>query len=146
MQWQPNPVFLPGESQGWQSLVGCRLWGGTELDTTEATQQQQQQQQQQYFLMAFLFVFFFWDSYDSNFGAFNIVPEVSEVVFISFNYLFFFRHCFIYFYNSIFYLTYPIFCLHYSTICCLQSVYLWFHFDFKILDHFHYGYSEFFLR
>ena len=29
-----------------------------------------------YFLMAFLFVFFFWDSYDSNVGAFNIVPEV----------------------------------------------------------------------
>ena len=44
-QWQPTPVFLPGESQGWQSLVGCRLWGRTESDTTEATQQQQQQQQ-----------------------------------------------------------------------------------------------------
>ena len=26
-KWQPTPVFLPGESQGWQSLVGCRLWG-----------------------------------------------------------------------------------------------------------------------
>ena len=38
-----------------------------------------------YFLMVFLFVFFFWDSYDSNVGAFNIVPEVSEVVLISFN-------------------------------------------------------------
>ena len=35
--------------------------------------------------MAFLFVFFFWDSYDSNVGAFHIVPEVSEVAFISFN-------------------------------------------------------------
>ena len=41
-----------------------------------------------YFLMAFLFVFF-WDSYDSNVGAFNIVPEVSEVVLISFNSFFF---------------------------------------------------------
>ena len=40
---QPTPVFLPGESQGWRSLVGCRLWGCTELDTTEATQQQKQQ-------------------------------------------------------------------------------------------------------
>ena len=30
-------VFLPGESQGWGSLVGCHLWGRTELDTTEAT-------------------------------------------------------------------------------------------------------------
>ena len=35
-KWQPIPVFLPGESQGWGSLVGCRLWGRTELDTTEA--------------------------------------------------------------------------------------------------------------
>ena len=29
-QWQPTPVFLPGESLGWGSLVGCRLWGRTE--------------------------------------------------------------------------------------------------------------------
>ena len=36
-QWQPTPVFLPGESQGRGSLVGCRLWGCTESDTTEAT-------------------------------------------------------------------------------------------------------------
>ena len=35
--WQPTPVFLPGESQGRRSLVGCHLWGHTELDTTEAT-------------------------------------------------------------------------------------------------------------
>ena len=33
--WHPTPVFLPGESQ--RSLVGCRLWGRTESDTTEAT-------------------------------------------------------------------------------------------------------------
>ena len=36
-KWQPTPVFLPGESQGQGSLVGCRLWGHTESDTTEAT-------------------------------------------------------------------------------------------------------------
>ena len=35
-KWQPTPVFLPGESQGRGSLVGCRLWGCTESDTTEA--------------------------------------------------------------------------------------------------------------
>ena len=35
-KWHPTPVFLPGESQGW-SLVGCRLWGHTESDTTEVT-------------------------------------------------------------------------------------------------------------
>ena len=36
-KWQPTPVFLPGESQGQQSLVGCHLWGHTEADMTEAT-------------------------------------------------------------------------------------------------------------
>ena len=36
-KWQPTPVFLPGESQGWWILVGCRLWGRTESDMTEAT-------------------------------------------------------------------------------------------------------------
>ena len=36
-KWQPTPVFLPGESQGRESLMGCRLWGRTESDTTEAT-------------------------------------------------------------------------------------------------------------
>ena len=36
-KWQPTPVFLPGKSQGRRSLVGCHLWGRTELDTTEAT-------------------------------------------------------------------------------------------------------------
>ena len=25
-KWQPTPVFLPGESQGQRSLVGCCLW------------------------------------------------------------------------------------------------------------------------
>ena len=36
-EMQPTPVFLPGESQGWGSLVGCHPWGRTESDTTEAT-------------------------------------------------------------------------------------------------------------
>ena len=36
-KWQPTPVCLPGESQGRGSLVGCRLWGRSELDMTEAT-------------------------------------------------------------------------------------------------------------
>ena len=40
-KWQPTPLFLPGESQGRGSLVGCHLWGRTESDTTEATKQQQ---------------------------------------------------------------------------------------------------------
>ena len=36
-EMQPTPVFLPGESQGRGSLLGCRLWGRTESNTTEAT-------------------------------------------------------------------------------------------------------------
>ena len=36
-KWQPTPVFLPGESQERGSLVGCRLKGHTESDTTEVT-------------------------------------------------------------------------------------------------------------
>ena len=36
-KWQPIPVFLPGESRRQGSLVGCRLCGRTESDTTEAT-------------------------------------------------------------------------------------------------------------
>ena len=36
-QWQRTPVFLPGESQGQGTLVGCHLWGHTESDTTEVT-------------------------------------------------------------------------------------------------------------
>ena len=36
MQWQPTPVFLPGESQGRGSLVGCRLWGRTDCSDLAA--------------------------------------------------------------------------------------------------------------
>ena len=36
-KWQPTPMFLPGESQGRGSLVGCRLWDRIESDTAEAT-------------------------------------------------------------------------------------------------------------
>jgi len=36
-KWQPTLVFLPGESQGQRSLVGCCLWGRTESDTNEVS-------------------------------------------------------------------------------------------------------------
>ena len=32
-----HSIFLPGESHGQRCLVGCHLWGRTELDTTEVT-------------------------------------------------------------------------------------------------------------
>ena len=34
-KWHPTPVLLPGESQGWRSLVGCSPWGCKESDTSE---------------------------------------------------------------------------------------------------------------
>ena len=34
-KWQPTPVFLPGESPGQRSLVGCSPRGREESDTTE---------------------------------------------------------------------------------------------------------------
>jgi len=35
--WQPNLVFLPGESHGQRSLVGYDPWGCKELDMPEVT-------------------------------------------------------------------------------------------------------------
>ena len=34
-EWQPTPVFLPGELHGQRRLVGYSPWGSKELDTTE---------------------------------------------------------------------------------------------------------------
>ena len=64
-KWQPTPVFLPGQSQGRGSLVGCRLRGRTESDTTEATWQQQQQQ-----CFTPLFLITFW------IFKFSVISEV----------------------------------------------------------------------
>ena len=66
-KWQPTPVFLPGESQRCGSLVGCYLWGRTELDTTGVTQQQQQQHYVVSFFVFYNFLCFkvcsFWYEY-----------------------------------------------------------------------------------
>ena len=34
-EWQPTPVFLPGESRGQRNLVGYSPWGPKESGTTE---------------------------------------------------------------------------------------------------------------
>ena len=34
-EWQPTPLFLPGEFHGQRSLESCNPWGCKELDTTE---------------------------------------------------------------------------------------------------------------
>ena len=76
-----------------------------------------------YCLMAFLFVFFFLDSYDSNVRALTLSQRslrLSSFLLILF---FCFPLCFISFHHSIFHLTYPIFCLSYSTVGSLQSAF-----------------------
>ena len=45
-KWQPIPVFLPGESQGRGSLVGCCLWGHTESDRSDLAAAVRSQEQQ----------------------------------------------------------------------------------------------------
>ena len=54
-EMEPTPMFLPGESQGRGSLVGCRRWGRTGSDTTEVTQQRQQR-----LMMYSLFTYTCW--------------------------------------------------------------------------------------
>ena len=34
-EWQPTPVFSPGEFHGQGSLTGCSPWDCKELDTTQ---------------------------------------------------------------------------------------------------------------
>ena len=69
-----------------------------------------------YFLRPFLLRFFFWDTYNLNVGAFNVVPELSETVLNSFHSFFFILLCDSYFNSFIFQVTYSFFCLNYSAI------------------------------
>ena len=73
-KWQPTPVFLPGDSQGLGSLVGCRLWGRTESVTTEATWQQQQQ----YSTVYIHYIFFIHSSVDGHVGCFHVLAIVNS--------------------------------------------------------------------
>ena len=77
-QWHPTPVLLPGESQGRGSLVGCRRWGRTELDTTEATEQQQHTQSERVLVSTFA-----WDQASTNAWVHkyhcSLTPHLSEL-------------------------------------------------------------------
>ena len=68
-------------------------------------------------------LFFFWDPCNSNVGAFDIVPEVSETIlssFHSFHFILLFRS---YFHHFIFQLTDSFFCFRYSAIDSFQSIF-----------------------
>ena len=73
-QRQPTPVFLPGESQGLGSLVGCRLQGCTESDITELTQQQQHCGDYNYYSVwtqsSSASLLFYKEDYRENFNSF----------------------------------------------------------------------------
>ena len=84
----------------------------------------------EYFLRCFLFLFFFWDPYNSNVGVFSVVPEVSETVFNSFHSFFFILLLSSYFHHSVFQLTYSFFCLSYAAI---DSFYYIFHFNYCVV-------------
>ena len=53
-KWQPTPVFLPGESQGRGSLVGCCLWGRTWLWGQTRLKQLSSSSSSSNFLVSFL--------------------------------------------------------------------------------------------
>ena len=68
-----------------------------------------------HFLTPFLFLFFFCDAYNSNVGAFDIFPEVSETIlscFHPFHFILLFRSYFHHFYLPVhwFVLLFQIFC------------------------------------
>ena len=67
------PVFLPGESQGRESLVGCRFSGRTESDTTEATWQQEQNS-----IIYMHHIFFIHSSVSGYLGCFHVLAIVNS--------------------------------------------------------------------
>ena len=121
------------------------------------------------FLIPFLFLFFFWDPYNLNVDAFDIVPGVSETILSSFHSFYFillFRryfHHFIFLIHSsasdiLLFIPSRVFLI--SVIVLFVFVCLFFHssrsllhdcctfspFPPKVFDHLYYHYSEFFFR
>ena len=75
------------------------------------------------FLILLIFLFFSWDPYNLNAGAFDIVPEMSEMILSSF-YSFYFTLLFrSYFHNFIFQLTVSFFCFRYSVIDSFLTIF-----------------------
>ena len=70
-KWQPTPVFLPGEFQGRESLVGCPSMGSHRVGHDWSDLQQQQQQQQHIKLMSISLI----RAHDLQLK--NVVPQCS---------------------------------------------------------------------
>ena len=83
--------FLPGESQGLGSLVGCHLWGHTESDTTEVTQQQQQQH-------VCMYIYIYIYAHTHSFLISFCIMAYHRIFFKVYSFFFLFFKTFVYFY------------------------------------------------
>ena len=77
-----------------------------------------------YLLTPFIFFFVFWDSCSLNVGAFNVVSEFSNTVFIYFPSFFFILFYSRDFHHSVFQVTCPFFCLSYSAIDSFRAFFI----------------------
>ena len=68
------------------------------------------------FLIPFVFLFFFWDPYNLNVGAFELVPEVTETVLSSFHSFLLYSALQTLFHHFIIQRTDSFFCFKYSAI------------------------------
>ena len=69
-KWQPTSVFLPGESQGQRSLVGCCLWGCTESDLAAAAAAE--------YSIVYMYQSFIHSSVDGHLGCFHVIAIVNS--------------------------------------------------------------------
>ena len=69
-----------------------------------------------------LSLFSFWDPYNMNVGAFNVVQEDSQAVFISFDFSPYLLFCGIDFHHSVLQDIYLFFCLSYSALDSFQCI------------------------
>ena len=114
MSWHVSPCIYPvWDSLSFLDLTDCFLSHIREVFNYNLFK---------YFLSPFLFLFF-WDPYDSNIGAFNVVPDVSETVLNALFIYFFILLCGSYFHYFIFQVTYLFFCLNYSSIDSFSRVF-----------------------
>ena len=105
---RPTRLLHPWDSPGKNTEVGCHfLFHAGEIFNYILFKN---------FLIPFLFLFFFWDPYNSNVGAFDIAPKVSETILSSFHSFYFILLFRSYFHHFVFQSTDSLFCFRYPAI------------------------------